>query len=75
MRRLKVNVSITLPYSPSGILNEVSRTPFAFAPKIALSNFDSGNCSESSLGIIFPTKISPGFTNVPIVTIPSSFKF
>ena len=44
------------------------------APKIARKSFASGSCSESSFSITFPTKISPGRTNVPIDTIPSSFK-
>ena len=69
-----MTVSITRPYSPSGILYELSLTPFALAPKIALNNFDSGNCSEVLFEITLPTKISPGFTNVPTVTIPLSFK-
>jgi hypothetical protein len=49
-------------------------TPLAFAPKIARKSFDSGNCSDVLFEITLPTKISPGFTNVPTVTIPSSFK-
>ena len=66
---------MTLPYSRSGIRYELSLTPFALTPKIALNNFDSGNCSAILLEITFPTNISPGFTNVPTVTIPSSFKY
>jgi hypothetical protein len=46
-----------------------SLTPLAFAPKIARNSFDSGNCSDVLFEITFPTKISPGFTNVPTITI------
>ena len=41
---------------------------------MARKSLDSGNCSDVLFEITLPTKISPGLTNVPTVTIPSSFK-
>ena len=41
---------------------------------MACNNLASGNCSESSLGVILPTKISPGLTKLPLQIIPSLSK-
>ena len=64
--------SITLPCSPWGTRRQVSLTSRAFSPKIARSSFSSAVSSVSPLGVILPTRISPGPTTAPILMIPSS---
>ena len=66
--------SMTLPCSPWGTRRHVSFTSLAFSPKIALRSFSSAVSSVSPLGVIFPTRISPGPTSAPIRIIPSSSK-
>ena len=64
--------STTIPYSPCGTFNEVSRTSLAFSPKIARSSLSSAVSSVSPFGVTFPTKISPARTSAPIRIIPLS---
>ena len=68
----KTLASITVPVTPGGTLSDVSCTSLAFSPKIARSNFSSGESCVSPFGVIFPTKISPAFTSAPIRIIPLS---
>ena len=69
---VRMRTSVTLPCCPCGTRRLVSLTSRAFSPKIALRSFSSAVSSVSPLGVIFPTKISPGVTHAPIRTIPSS---
>ena len=65
----------TLPCRPVLIRWEVSRTSLAFSPKIALSKRSSLDSSCSPLGVILPTKMSPGWTSAPMRTMPSSSRW
>ena len=58
--REKILQSMTTPSIPGGTLSEESFTSFAFSPKIAVSSFSSGDSSVSPLGVILPTRMSPG---------------
>ena len=64
--RLNTRTSTTVPDTPGGSLSEVSRTSEAFSPKMARSSFSSGVIGLSPLGVILPTRMSPGFTSAPI---------
>ena len=64
-----------MPFVPEDALRDVSLTSAAFSPKIALNNLSSGANSVSLFGVIFPTRISPGFTSAPIFIIPSWERF
>ena len=70
--REKIFTSITTPSIPGGTLSEESLTSLAFSPKIAVSNFSSGDNSVSPFGVILPTRMSPGFTCAPMRTMPRS---
>ena len=70
--RLKILTSMTTPAMPGGTLSELSFTSLAFSPKIAVSSFSSGLSSVSPLGVILPTRMSPGLTWAPIRTMPRS---
>ena len=63
-------MSMTIPCVPEGTFKELSFTSAAFSPKIARSSFSSGAKSVSLLGVILPTRISPGLTSAPTRTIP-----
>jgi len=52
--------------TPGGTRSDESRTSPAFSPKIARSNFSSGVIGLSPLGVILPTRISPGSTSAPM---------
>ena len=67
---VKTSTPITVPFELD--LCDVSFTSDAFSPKIALNNFSSGESWVSPLGVIFPTKMSPGSTSAPTYTIPHS---
>jgi len=69
---LSTSTLITTPPSPLGTRREVSFTSRAFSPKMALNNLSSADNSFSPRGSTFPTKISFGPTEAPIITIPSS---
>ena len=71
-RRLKTFTSMTTPSVPGGAVKEASLTSAAFSPKIARRSRSSGASSVSDLGVILPTRISPGFTSAPMRIIPSS---
>jgi hypothetical protein len=73
-RRDDTFTSITMPYVPEGTVSDVSFTSAAFSPKMARSSRSSGASSVSLFGVIFPTKISPGFTSAPTRTTPSGPK-
>ena len=73
--RVSTLTSITLPRSPCGTRSEVSFTSRAFSPKIARSSFSSAVSSVSPLGVILPTKMSPGPTSAPTRMMPSSSRF
>ncbi len=62
---------ITLPDTPDGTFSEESFTSAAFSPKMALSRRSSGASSVSLLGVILPTRISPGPTSAPTRITPS----
>ncbi len=64
--------STTIPYSPCGTFQEVSRTSLAFSPKIARSRRSSAVSSVSPFGVTLPTRISPARTSAPIRMIPRS---
>ena len=68
--REKMRALITMPPTPGGTLSELSRTSPAFSPKIARSSFSSGESWVSPLGVILPTRMSPGFTSAPMRTMP-----
>ena len=67
-------VSITTPLIEGGVFNEASLTSPALSPKMARSNFSSGEGSDSPFGVILPIRISPSFTSAPIRIIPFSSK-
>ncbi len=50
---------MTIPDSPWGTRSEVSRTSWAFSPKIARSRRSSLVSSVSPFGVTFPTRMSP----------------
>ncbi len=52
--------------TPGGRRRDVSRTSEAFSPKMARSSFSSGVIGLSPLGVILPTRMSPGFTSAPM---------
>ena len=54
-----------MPFVLDGALNDVSLTSEAFSPKIALNSFSSGESCVSPLGVILPTRMSPGSTSAP----------
>ena len=64
--RLKTRTSTTVPKSPGGSRSEVSRTSDAFSPKMARRSFSSGVIGLSPLGVILPTRMSPGPTSAPM---------
>ncbi len=68
-------MSITTPSTPCGSLREVSRTSFAFSPKIEFKSLNSGVFSVSLFGVTFPTRMSPLLTFAPTRTIPSASRF
>ncbi len=70
--REKTLASITTPSIPGGTRREESLTSPAFSPKMARSNFSSGDSMVSPLGVTLPTSISPAFTSAPIRTMPES---
>ena len=69
-RRANTRAPITAPSTPGGTRSEVSRTSPAFSPKIARSSFSSGLSWVSPLGVILPTRMSPGRTSAPIRMMP-----
>ena len=64
--RRNSRISTTLPRSPCGTRSEVSFTSRAFSPKIARSSRSSAVSSVSPLGVILPTRMSPGRTSAPM---------
>ena len=72
LARLNSLVSITTPWIEGGVFKDASLTSPALSPKIARSNFSSGEGSDSPLGVILPIKISPSFTSAPTRIIPFS---
>ena len=74
MAREKSFLSITTPLNDGFAFKEESFTSPALSPKIARSNFSSGEGSLSPFGEILPIKISPGSTRAPIRMTPFSSK-
>ena len=68
--REKMRALITMPATPGGTCSELSRTSPAFSPKMARRSFSSGESCVSPLGVILPTRMSPGFTSAPMRTMP-----
>ena len=68
--REKTRALMTVPSTPGGTRRLVSRTSPAFSPKMARSSFSSGESWVSPLGVILPTRMSPGFTSAPMRMIP-----
>ena len=68
------NKAITTPRREGVAFSEASFTSPALSPKIARSNFSSGEGSDSPFGVILPIKISPGSIRAPTRTIPRSSK-
>ena len=64
-----------MPATPEGTTSEVSFTSAAFSPKIARRSFSSGASSVSDLGVILPTRMSPGFTSAPMRMTPLWSRF
>ena len=60
---------------PEGTFSEVSFTSAAFSPKMARSRRSSGASSVSLLGVILPTRMSPGLTSAPMRMTPSGPRF
>ena len=56
-------------------MSDVSFTSAAFSPKIARRRRSSGASSVSHLGVILPTRMSPGFTSAPTRMTPSWPRF
>ena len=69
--RAETLTSMMMPRTPEGTIKEVSFTSAAFSPKIARSSFSSGASSVSDLGVILPTRMSPGLTSAPTRITPS----
>ncbi len=69
--RAETLTSIIIPRTPEGTTKDVSFTSAAFSPKIARRSFSSGASSVSDLGVILPTKMSPGLTSAPTRMTPS----
>ena len=67
-------VSITTPRNEGEALREASFTSLALSPKIARRRRSSGVGSDSPLGVILPTRMSPGTICAPMRTIPFSAK-
>ena len=65
-------ISMTLPRSPWGRRSDESFTSRAFSPKIARRRRSSAVSSVSPLGVILPTRMSPGATSAPTYTMPAS---
>ena len=65
-------LSTTTPLNEESAFSEASFTSPALSPKIALNSFSSGVGSDSPFGVIFPIRMSPGFTSAPILIIPFS---
>jgi hypothetical protein len=63
--RLNCRTSTTIPRSPCGRRSELSFTSRAFSPKIARRRRSSAVSSVSPLGVILPTRMSPGLTSAP----------
>ena len=72
--RLNTLTSTTIPRSPCGIRSEVSFTSRDFSPNMARSRRSSGVSSFSPLGVILPTRMSPGPTSAPMRMMPVSSK-
>ena len=53
---------MTVPSTPCGTRSEVSRTSFAFSPKIEFSSLNSGVESVSLLGVTLPTRMAESGT-------------
>ena len=70
--RLNTLAPMMVPVTPGGTRSELSRTSPAFSPKMARSSFSSGDSWVSPLGVIFPTRTSPGFTSAPMRMMPDS---
>ena len=68
--REKTRALMTVPSTPGGTRSDVSRTSPAFSPKMARSSFSSGESCVSPLGVILPTRMSPGFTSAPMRMMP-----
>ena len=66
MRRENFCVSMTMPSTPEGTSSESFFTSSPARPKIACSSFSSGVSSVLLFGETLPTRMSPGWTNVPI---------
>ena len=64
--RLKTLTSTTVPRSPWGTRSDESRTSRAFSPNMARSRRSSADSSDSPLGVILPTRMSPGWTSAPM---------
>ena len=64
--RRNSRTSTTLPRSPWGRRSELSFTSRAFSPKIARRRRSSAVSSVSPLGVILPTRMSPGRTSAPM---------
>ena len=64
--RRNSRISTTLPRSPCGRRSEESFTSRAFSPKIARRRRSSAVSSVSPLGVILPTRMSPGRTSAPM---------
>ena len=75
LSRRKTLTSTTLPRSPCGTRSDVSLTSRAFSPKMARSSRSSAVSSVSPLGVILPTRMSPGRTSAPMRTMPRSSRF
>ena len=67
--------SMMMPPTPDGTTSDVSFTSAAFSPKIARRSFSSGASSVSDLGVILPTRMSPGFTSAPTRMTPLWSRF
>ena len=72
--REKSCVFITIPSTPEGTSKETFLTSSPALPKIAYNNFSSGDSSLLLFGAIFPTRISPCLTCVPMRITPFSSK-
>ena len=70
--RFRRCTSMMVPSTPWGTRSEVSRTSFAFSPKIEFRSLNSGVESVSLFGVTLPTRMEPAFTLAPTRMMPSS---
>ena len=75
LRRTNSCLATTTPSLDGVALRDASFTSPALSPKIARSNFSSGEGSDSPFGVILPIRISPSLISAPTRINPFSSRF